>query len=249
MFFQNLLMVLLPSVHPLVISYVNFLGTWNKLHIPLAEYFATDASKPALFLRSVQLRTAAYWQKVIQATSQMAPLVKAPDYSALLACLLIQSWVISTMPGTTLPSLLDHTRVGGGGPTPFLPPDGPACPTAPTPSPAPAPASSPAPAPAPCQTEVQNPKVDPQIAAAMDGRTFRIASLFNRTVRPPKHDDGTEVCCSYHWRGKCSSGCGRNRSHCPLTEAERVRNLDFLQEHIVNLNLGQAPVAPAPNRS
>ena len=249
-FFQNLMMVLLPSVHPLVIAYVNFMGTWNELHIPLAEYFATDASKPALFLRSIQLRTAAYWQKVTQATAQQAPLVQAPDYSALLSSLLIQAWVVPTMPGTTLPSLLDPTRVaGGGGPVPFTPSEGPTGRAVPAPSPAPAPAPSPAPGPAPRQTEVRNPNVDAQIAAAMEGRFFRIASLFNRTVRPPKHDDGTEVCCSYHWRGKCSSGCGRNRSHRPLTEAERVRNLDFLQEHVVTPDLGRGTAAPAPGRS
>ena len=250
-FFQNLTMVLLPSVHPLVIAYVNFMGSWNELHIPLAEYFATDAAKPALFLRSVQLRTAAYWQQVTQATAQTAPLVKPPDYSALLSSLLIQSWVIPTMPGTSLPSLLDPVRVGGQRPGQYSDPQGPSRPAAPSPAPAPAPAPSPAPAPAPAprQTEVRNPSVDSQIAAAMEGRTFRIASLFNRTVRPPKHDDGIEVCCSYHWRGKCSSGCGRNRSHRPLTEAERVRNLNFLQEHVVGPDIGRGPSAPTPNRS
>ena len=67
-FFQNLLMVLLPNTHPLVISYTNFLGSWNGLQIPMAEYFAQDHSRPALFLRSLQLRIAAYWQQVMQAT-------------------------------------------------------------------------------------------------------------------------------------------------------------------------------------
>ena len=176
----------------------------------MAEYFAADADKPALFLRSVQLRTAAYWQKVTQVAPQTAPLVKAPDYADLLASLLIQSWVIPTMPGASLPPLLDQTRTTGGGSPPFIPPAGPSPPTGPTPPLAPATAPSPAPGPAPCQTKVQNPNVDPQIAAAMNGRTFRIASLFNCTMRVLKHDDGTEVCCSYHWRGKCSSGCGRN---------------------------------------
>ena len=246
-FFQNLLTVLLPAVHPLVIAYVNFLGSWNELQIPLAEYFSADAAKPALFLRSVQLRTAAYWQKVSQVSAQAAPLVKAPDYSDLLASLLIQSWVLPTMPGASLPPLLDQTRALGGGSPPFGPPAGPTPSPGPAPAPAPSPAPSPAPAPAPRQTEVRNPNVDAQIAAAMNGRSFRIASLFNRTVRPPKHDDGTEVCCSYHWRGRCSSGCGRQRSHRPLTEAERVRNLDFLQEHVVNPDLGRTPTAPGAN--
>ena len=170
----------------------------------------------------------------------------------LLSSLLIQSWVHPTMPGTGLGPLLGnpHGALGGsslpsysGGAPSGGPQPGPA--PAPAPTPAPGPAPSPSPGAAGRQVEVRNPDVDSQIAAAMSGRTFCISSLFNRTVRPPKHDDGLEVCCSYHWRGKCSSGCGRKASHRPLTEAERVRNLDFLQEHVVNPDIGRS--APAPD--
>ena len=241
-YFQNLLSVLLPSTHPLVINYTNFMGSWNDLQIPMAEYFGQDHSQPALFLRSLQLRTAAYWQLVTQATAQLAPSIPAPDFQALLGSLLVQSWVVPSMPGTSIAPLLDWRR----GPAPdaprpsFVP--GPL--PAPVPAPAPAPAPGPAPAPAPArQVEVRNPNVDAQIAAAMEGRSFRIASLFNREVRPPRHDDGREVCCAYHWRGKCSSRCSRQHSHGPLTEAERVRNLDFLQKHVIDPNRGRA--APA----
>ena len=248
-FFQNLLIVLLPATHPLTIAYINFIGAWNGLQIPLAEYFALDPSKPALFLRSIQLRTAAYWQQVTQATAQAALIVPAPDYRGLLSSLLIQSWVLPTMPGTGLGPLLGNPHgIGDGGTVPRSEPPAPRGTGQPGPAPTPAPA--PAPSPAPRQVEIRNPNVDAQIAAAMSGRTFRISSLFNRTVRPPKHDDGTEVCCSYHWRGRCSSGCGRKASHRPLTEAERVRNLDFLQEHVVNPDLGRAAAGPdnAPGR-
>ena len=90
-FFQNLLMVLLPSTHPLVISYTNFLGSWNDLQIPMAEYFAQDHSRRALFLWSLQLQIAAYWQRVTQATAQVVITVPASDFQALLGSLLVQS--------------------------------------------------------------------------------------------------------------------------------------------------------------
>ena len=90
-FFQNLLMVLLPSTHPLVISYTNFLGSWTDLHIPMAEYFAQDHLRPALFLQTLQLRIAAYWQRITQATAQVVITIREPDFQALLGSLLVKS--------------------------------------------------------------------------------------------------------------------------------------------------------------
>lgn len=169
---------------------------------------------------------------------------RSPSQMLKLVLLLIQSWVHPTMPGITLPLLLGDYHPGGLGgvapaPTPGIPPP------ALAPIPAPGPVPSPAPSPAQRQVKVRNPNVDAQIAVAMQGRNFHITSLFNHTVHPPKHDDDTEVCCSYHWRAKYSLGCGRNQSHCPLTKSEQVRNLDFLQEHVINPDLGCTPAAPA----
>ena len=144
------------------------------------------------------------------------------------------------MPGTSLLLLLGTGVVPGHG-SPYFAPQAPT--PAPTPAPAPVPApggTTPSPAPAQRQVEVRNPNMDVQIAVAMEGQTFPIASLFNCEVRPPRHDDGREVCCAYHWRGKCSSGCSHKASCSPLTEAQRVRNLEFLQKHVLDPNLGQS---------
>ena len=139
------------------------------------------------------------------------------------------------MPGTSLGPLLGNPHGALGGSSPVLSRGNNAPRADPQPGHTPTPAPAPSPTPAPRQVEVRNPNVDAQIAAAMNGQTFRIASLFNQTMRPPKHDNGTDLCCSYHWRGKCSSGCGCSGSHHPLTKAECVRNLDFLQEYVETL--------------
>ena len=67
-FFHNLISVLFLMTHPLVAAHKSFLDTWRRLDIQLAEYFASDQAKPALFLCSVQLRIASYWHQVSLAT-------------------------------------------------------------------------------------------------------------------------------------------------------------------------------------
>ena len=147
------------------------------------------------------------------------------------------------MLGITIPTSilgLDQARhpVAGGSTPPHNP--------APGPSPAPAPALAPSPAPAPAagtpgssrQVEVRNPLVNPKVAAAMEGRTFHISGLIDRENRPPKHDDGRNICCAYHMRGRCSSGCQRSYSHVLLSESEASRLCTFVQERVVARNIG-----------
>ena len=245
-FYQNLITVLLSSTHPLVTAHNNFLKSWGSLDIQLGEYFAQDQAKPALFLRSLQLRISTYWQQVSMATdATTAALIPAPDFQGLLGSLLVQSWVRPSMPGiqpTTVLGLdqLHHPAMRGLTPG-RAPPDAPRGGTAPNPAPAPAPPPSPAPGSAagtPRQIDVQNPSVTPEIASAMEGRTFRIAGLFNREHRPPKHDDGRDMCCAYHMRGRCSSNCSRSYSHAPLSDTERARLCTFVQERVVARNVG-----------
>ena len=178
--FHNLLAVLLPITHPLVVSYNSFLVTWRSMHILLAEYFSRDTAKPAQFLRSLQLRVALYWQSLSGADSSTALVLLPPNFQELLMSVNLQSWLPPTMPGQSILPNLQRGR-------PSNPPAAPA----PAPSPAPAPAPAPAPGPAaPRQVEVRNPRVIPEIATAMQGRTFRIRDLFDRSNRPPNHTDG-----------------------------------------------------------
>ena len=245
-FFQNLITVLLSSTHPLVTAHKNFLRSWGSLDIQLGEYFSTDQAKPSLFLRSLQLRIATYWQQVSMAPDvATAALIPAPDFQGLLSSLLVQSWVRPTMPGI-MPSTvlgmeqLQHPAMRGY-PTGSNLPAGPAGAPAPSPAPAPAPVPSPAPAPGDTPTrqiDVRNPAVHPEIIAAMQGRTFRISGLFNRENRPPKHDDGRDMCCAYHMRGRCSSNCSRSYSHTSLSDSESGRLRTFVQERVVARNVG-----------
>ena len=107
------------------------------------------------------------------------------------------------------------------------------------PAPGSAPALAPAGAPAaPRQINVQNPSVNPEVAAAMEGHTFCIAGLFNWEHRPPKHDDGRDMCCAYHMRGRYSSNCSCNYSHTTLSDTESARLCTFVQEQVVARNVG-----------
>ena len=227
------------SAHPLVTAHKNFLKSWSSLDIQLGEYFATDQSKPALFLRSLQLRIATYWQQVSLALdTAAAALIPAPNFQALLSSLLVQSWFRPTMPGITPTSMLGLDQVHHPASRGFTPTGtaGSLAPApAPTPAPVPSPALSPALAGAPAnrQINVQNPSVHPEVAAAMEGHTFRIAGLFDREHCPPKHDDGRDMCCAYHMRGRCSSNCRRRYSHNSLSDSESARLHAFVQERVV----------------
>ena len=244
-FFQNLITVLLSSTHPLVIAHRNFLKSWSSLDIQLGEYFASDQAKPSLFLRSLQLRIATYWQQVsMAADTTTAALIPAPDFQSLLSSLLVQSWVKPTMPGVAPTSVLGldqlHHPAMRADHQGRAPPAGPSGGQVPTPSlaPAHAPAPAPAPSPAPRQVDVQNPAMVPAVVSAMEGRTFRIAGLFDREHRPPKHDDGRDMCCAFHMRGRCSSTCSRSYSHTALSDTEKTRLCTFVQERVVARNIG-----------
>ena len=229
--FHNLLAVLLPITHPLVVSYDGFLVTWKSMHILLAEYFSRDTAKPSQFLRSLQLRVALYWQSLSAADASTALMLTPPNFQELLMSVNLQSWVPPTMPGQSMLPSLQHGRTTN-------PPAAPA--PAPSPSPAPAPAPAPGPA-APRQVEVRNPRIIPEIASAMQGRTFRIRDLFDRSNRPPNHADGRPMCCVYHLLGRCSNTCTRAYSHASLNTADAETLKAFVQDRIVARNIGRQP--------
>ena len=238
--FHNLLLVILPRAHPLVVAYDSLLTSWKGMHILFAEYFNVDKARPAQFLRSLQLRVALYWQAMAGSTPSNALIIPPPNFQELLMSVSLQTWIPPAMPGQVTP--LGGLGVGGlGRALPNTPPQG----QAPSPTPAPAPAPGPAPGPSPPggtgstpQREVRNNGVLPDLAAAMNGRTFQLRTLFGRGRPPPQHDDGRPMCCTYHLRGRCSNTCSRAYSHRTLTTAEQETLRTFVTERIVTPNIG-----------
>ena len=233
----NLLTLLLRPAHPLRTSYQTFINTWNGLSLQLAERFNTNPAMPAQFLRSVQLRTSVYWQAISSLTLNEAKLYPAPNYVNLINSLLIQTWVAPTIPGYVPivpregPRPVIQGDTGVGSPTPAAPPT-PSGGGGPAPAPAPAPAQEPA-------RRVDNTQRDPELVAAMEGRTFQIRSLFTPTVRPPRTTDNKEICCSFHYNGSCFTNCSRRNTHRPLPAADQTTLRNFAQEHIVQPDVGR----------
>ena len=124
----NLLLVLFGAAHPLSVSYQSFIALWNSLSVQLAEQFGGDPAKPALFLRSVQLRMSVYWQTVSTLSTSQSRLQMAPNFSELLTAIRIQTWQPPTMPGVpvsvpsmnakTPPAVLIEQSGGLGAPEP-----------------------------------------------------------------------------------------------------------------------------------
>ena len=236
--FHNLLMVILPRAHPLVVSYDSMLTSWKSMHILFAEYFNADKARSAQFLRSLQLRVALYWQTMAGATSSNARILAPPNFQELMMSVSLQSWIPPAMPGQVAPL---------GGLTPGFMSGGVQPPVAPAPRPAPSPAPAPSPptgpaaggAAPPAQHEVRNSNVLPDIAAAMNGRSFQLRTLFGRGRPPPQHADGRPMCCTYHLRGRCSNTCSRAYSHRALTAPEQETLRTFVTERIVTPNVGR----------
>ena len=247
--FHNLLAVLLPTVHPLLVLYGNFIKAWNGMHILLSEYFSRDRAKPAQFLRSLQLRVALYWQAVSSASFADALLIQPPNLLELLMSVSLQSWVPPMMPGQH-PSR--EGLIGSSGRPSSMPPQpsgGVAPPVpglAPSPSPAPTPGAPPS---APVQQEVRNNNMVQEVATAMRGRSFQTRRLFGRGVTPPTHSDGRPMCCTFHLRGQCSNTCSRSYSHTSLNAEEQATLCTFVQDRVVTPDIGReqaAQPAPAP---
>ena len=81
------------------------------------------------------------------------------------------------------------------------------------------------------QARVLNPAPD----AAFQALTLRprLGDLL-RVHRPPQNDAGVEFCVSWWCKGACYSGCSRQRSHGPFASpAERARLLQHVTAHLV----------------
>jgi len=58
---------------------------------------------PAQFLRSIQLRTAVYWQSINALNAMEARILPPPDFAEPLSSVRIQSWIPPLMPTVELP--------------------------------------------------------------------------------------------------------------------------------------------------
>ena len=240
--FHNLLSVLLPVTHPLFVAYDGMLKVWGSMHILFAEYFNKDRNRPAQFLRSLQLRVSLYWQSMAAATTAGAHILPPPNFHELLTSVSLQSWIPPSMPGQTSPL---------GGLNPGAPSQPPVRPV-PTSNPPSAPAqggtagggSETGEGPAGQQYEVRNSNLLPDVASAMQGRSFQLRILFGRGRPPPQHADGRPMCCTYHLRGRCSNTCNRAYSHCQLTTDERATLRTFVNERIVTPDVGRGSSTP-----
>ena len=92
-------LLLLKATHPYTAAYTLFLTIWNSISIQIAELFATDARKPAQFLRSIQLLTAVYWQSINATSAMEARVLPPPNFVELLTSLRVQSWIPPALPG------------------------------------------------------------------------------------------------------------------------------------------------------
>ena len=240
--YLNLLALLLRPTHPARIAYQLFIDTWNAMSLQLAERFDTQPAMPAQFLRSVQLRTAVYWQAISRLTLGTAMLYPGPKYDALLNMLLVQSWVAPTIPGY-VPNImplpeptppLGLPAPGGGLGRPAAPGGGGG---APLPPPEPEPETI---------RRIENNQRDPMLVSCMEGRNFQIRSLFSSTVRPPRTTAGKEICLSYHYNGVCFSNCSRRGTHRALPNADMETLKAFAHDQIVTPNVGRGPAQPTP---
>ena len=226
--FSNLLHICWNPSHPLNVAYDAFLKSWSSIAIQLSELFKRSPPMAAQFLRSVQLQLGVYFQSVDTMNSAEARLVPPPNFVDLLVSIRVQSWVPPIMP--QVPALPIA-------PVPAAPSAGPPLPRVPT---AAAPPSAQAPAPAVPAERIVNPAVNPEIKAAMEGRTFQIRDLFSATVRPPTTSSGQPICCSYHLRGFCFANCRRSNTHLPLSDSETAKLCQFVQTYVVVPNVGRA---------
>jgi len=229
--YQNLIVLLLKPTHPYVAAYSVFLNLWNSISVQLAELFATDPRKPAQFLRSIQLRTAVYWQSLNALSPMEARMLPPPNFAELLNSLRIQSWIAPVLPGAPLVNPYNGASPGIPAPAPA---SGPAS------APAPAPAPTPPPAAPTTRTSVVNPSPIPEVKTAMEGRNFQLRVLLRNGVRAPTTNGGDDVCMSFHSVNRCFSDCHRKATHRPLVGAELTNFCTFIQENVVVPDLGRS---------
>jgi len=229
--YHNLIVLVLKPTHPYAAAYSIFLNIWKAISVQLAELFATKLSMPAQFLRSIQLRTAVYWQSVNALNAMEARVLPPPDFAELLSFVRIQSGIPPLLPGAPLASAYSGTPTVAPTPAPSV---------GPAPAAAPPPALAPAPATAAC-INVINPSLIPEVQATMTGRNFQLRTLLRNGVRAPKATNGDErICMSYHTVNRCFSDCARRSTHRPLIRNESTVFCTFIQENVVAPDIGRS---------
>ena len=147
-----------------------------------------------------------------------------PEFFSFLTHVRIQSWVPPIMPGIPHVALSPAFPGTGTSTLPtlaLLPNHAPATPPA---------LGSPA---TPSCMDVSNPNIVPNIRTDMEGRKFRIRTLFYAAVLPPKTTTGQEIFCPYQFRGHLFSDCHRNSTQYVIPAADLATLLTFVKSNIV----------------
>ena len=223
--FYNLIAVLFTTEHPLCTSYSNFITMWDRMRVPMSEYFSVDPAKPAQFLRSLQLSISVYWETLANLDHNLALLYSAPNLMELIQSVRTQTWVAPSLPGFTPPVISPLSQFPA--PVSTTPPT-PAIPTPPSPLPTAQPRNA-----------VTNQNCHPTIIKAMEGRRFRFRDLL-KTCSVPKTKDGRLICCAYQLRGNCFDDCQRKNAHVKLGDDDMKALLEFVQINIVDAKYGEA---------
>ena len=224
--FYNLIAVLFTTEHPLCTSYRTFITFWDRLRVPMSEYFSVDPAKPAQFLRSLQLSISVYWETVSSLDHNLALLSPAPDLIALIQAVRTRSCVPPPLPGFVPPIVSplsqNYTHIDTIAPT--------SPPTEPTLTGTEQPIT---------RQSVTNLHRHPNIIAAMDGRRFRFRDLL-KTCAVPKTKDGRDIWCLYQLRGHCFDDCGRKNTHQKLGDDDVTSLREFVKVKIVDAKVGEA---------
>lgn len=224
--------------HPFVKSIWTFAnGFQNRLPFILDRFHGLAGGQvsqqyPARILRTVQVLTYEYMQRITTAVAGFSEVDEAPDFGSLLTDLqrgtyhtsnvwiALPSEYMEVAPAITRSSVTVATEASSFSPGSRSVVSGLTT------------AASASSQPNPPQVRVVNPAPD----AALQAVTLRprLGELL-RVHRPPLNDAGVEFCVSWWCKGGCYSACSRQRSHVPFASpAERARLLQHVTTHLVS---------------
>lgn len=237
---QALLQSTSGEVHPFVKSLWTFAnGFLNRLPFILDRFHGLTGGPipqqyPSRILRTVQVLTYEYMQRITTSVAGFAEVDEAPDFGPLLTDLQRGTYHTSNV-WISLPSeyleVAPTASIGRSSSTLATVPSSTAHSSHSVVSGLTTAVSSSS-QPATPQTRIVNPAPD----AAFQAVTLRprLGELL-RIHRPPLNDAGVEFCVSWWCKAACFSACSRQRSHVPFASpAERSRLLQHVTTHLVS---------------
>jgi len=254
--FGNLMGVVLGPQHPLHVAYTAMWkmlqsGLRDDLHAAL-EY--RSYVKPAHVLRSIQLQFYTWFN---HRRNRLTP--PQPDFTTMLNQIIMQIYVLPHLPPPLYAlAYPKKTHPASDGSIPGLIPGGSASGssssgssagfssdastisgiTTPTTKPPPSGRGS----------YITNLQPNATITA-QDKPNIKLKDIISNAP-PPKMDDGTELCLSYHLRGGCWSNCRRANTHAQtLSNPERQRLTQYLTRRFAALATPATPPPQQPHSS